>query len=83
MNELDLSHVKDMAKLTPDQFNRMIPDLVAWFKFAKLCQEIGGEATGFIWKDDGLVGEVTSVEVTDLETGEKQTLVWKENSNAG
>lgn len=82
MTELDLSHVSDMAKLTPDQFNRMLPDLVAWFELAKFCQEIGGESTGFIWRDDGRPGEINGITVTDPKTGEEQTLVLKENTNA-
>lgn len=70
-NEFDLSHVKDIAKLSEEQFARMLPDFVTWFHYAKVFEAEGGEATGFIWCDDGRPGEITRVDCTDPNTGQQ------------
>ena len=70
-NEFDLSHVKDIAKLSEEQFARMLPDFITWFHYAKVIEQAGGEMTGFIWCDDGQPGELTRVDCTDPNTGQQ------------
>ena len=70
-NEFDLSHVKDIAKLSEEQFARMLPDFITWFHYAKVFESAGVEATGFIWCDDGRSGEITRVDCTDPNTGQQ------------
>lgn len=66
--------VLDMLKLTRDEFERMLPDLYAWFLFAKEAEKLGAENTGFRWVDDGKAGEVRSVIATIKETGAVKVL---------
>ena len=67
--------VLDMLALSPEEFARMLPDLVTWYELCKPAQEISGiEVTGFIWVDDGLAGEIHSVDMTIKETGEVQVI---------
>ena len=70
-NEFDLSHVKDIAKLSEEQFARMLPDFITWFHYAKVIEPADGEMTGFIWCDDNRPGELTRVDCTDPNTGEQ------------
>lgn len=67
--EYDLSRVEQMAELTPEEFARMLPDLIAWFNFAKRVQRIDPSAVshGFLWRDDGNPGVVTSVAINGQE----------------
>lgn len=61
--EYDLSRVEQMAELTPEEFARMLPDLIAWFNFAKRVQRIDPSAVSheFLWRDDGDSGAISSV----------------------
>ena len=59
----------EIMDLTPDEFDRFLPDFVAWFTFGKEMQAVGAEVTGLSWVDDGRMGEINSVELTVKETG--------------
>lgn len=76
-NNHKLDSVLDMLKLSPEQFARMLPDLVMWYEWCKSAEQIEGvTVTGFTWVDDGRPGEVHSVAATIVKdgepTGEKQ-----------
>jgi hypothetical protein len=62
--------VLDMLSLSADEFQRMVPDLCAWYAFTKLAEAVGAEGTGFVWIDDGRTAEIHSVVATAKETGE-------------
>ena len=64
--EIRLDHVADIAKLSRDQFKRMLPDFVAWFGCAKRMQEAGvnAQAVGFIWVDDDSPGVIREINIT-------------------
>ena len=64
----------DIAALTPEQFGRMLPDLIAWYEFTQAMRIDGVKTNGFVWVDDGNPGEVTSVYLTDLKTGIRHEL---------
>lgn len=66
--EHDLSRVEDMANLTPEEFLRMLPDLKAWYAFARFVKEGEPSAVvdGFLWRDDGRPG-VSSVTLNGQE----------------
>lgn len=67
--EFNLSRVQDMAELTPEQFKRMLPDLITWFAYAKLMKDGNPNAVmhGFIWVDDGKPGVLRSVVLNGQE----------------
>ena len=67
--EHDLSRVQDMANLTPEEFMRMLPDLKAWYAFARFVKDSEPSAVShtFLWRDDGNAGVVTSVAVNGVE----------------
>lgn len=67
--------VADLLKLTPEEFERMVPDLVAWYELASgLEAMIGAKAQNFIWVDDGKPGEVFAVDLHIVSTDETHTL---------
>lgn len=70
--EHQLNHVSDFAKLSQDQFERMLPDFHRWFTFAKEMQEMGARATGFTWFDDGDPGVLSEVRLTVDGTDETE-----------
>lgn len=65
----DLSRVQDMAELTPDEFKRMLPDLITWYAFAKITKDVDPTAVvhGFIWVDDNKPGVLTSAVINGKE----------------
>ena len=69
-NEIRLDTIADFLALTPAQFERMLPDFVAWHALAKLAIEAGAESSKFTWIDDGKPGDLSSVSLTIKETGE-------------
>ncbi|WP_140838140.1 hypothetical protein [Variovorax guangxiensis] len=62
----------DLMVLSREEFERFLPDLVAWFDFGKGMQALGAEVQGLTWLDDGRSGELNSVELTIKETGAKR-----------
>lgn len=61
--------ITDLLKLDYDEFERMLPDLAAWFFLAKDLESIGDKVLYFIWYDDGKSGEIHSVEAITESTG--------------
>lgn len=59
-----LNHITDFAKLSREQFKRMLLDFAAWFDIAKQMQEMGIETTGFTWVDDDEPGAVREIKLT-------------------
>lgn len=75
MNERhSIEHITDLMKFSEEEFHRFIPDLIAWWSISKIAQDVGAEITGMTWVDDRLYGQVSHIDVTIKETGEKQ--VW-------
>ncbi|MDM0024125.1 hypothetical protein [Variovorax saccharolyticus] len=67
--------VADLLTLTPDEFDRMIPDLIAWYELAKGLEALlGAEAQNFTWVDDGKPGEVFAVDLHIASTNETHIL---------
>jgi len=65
MTERSIHTMRDIAHLTPDEFQRFLPDLSAWHEFAHAAEQMGfAPPTGMIWIDDGKAGVVTHVEFT-------------------
>lgn len=65
-----LETLADILSLSPEEFFRMLPDLVVWYEFSKQFPPIDGlTKNGFLWTDDG-VNEVTHVQLTNTGTGE-------------
>lgn len=64
----------DLLALSPQEFDRFLPDLMAWFAFSKIIHDSGGEVERMLWIDDGRPGELDRVEVTDKATGETQVI---------
>lgn len=60
-----LDHVTDFAKLSRDQFERMLPDFLAWFDYVKRIEDlgIGANAVGFIWIDDNKPGNIRRLDI--------------------
>jgi hypothetical protein len=59
--EHKIETILDMLKLSPEEFARFLPDLVAWYGLGRATQELGGKMLGMTWRDDGRPGEVHSV----------------------
>ena len=67
-----LDHITDVAKLSRDQFERMLPDFLAWFDYVKRIEDlgIGANAVGFTWIDDNNPGNIQRVAIC-LASGDK------------
>lgn len=59
--EYEINGVLDVLALDEQQFERFLPDLVAWYFFGKKVQEAGGVVNGLVWVDDGKAGEIDEV----------------------
>ena len=70
--EYRLDHIADFAKLSRDQFERMLPDFLAWFDYAKRLEDLGilANAVGFTWIDDNKPGNIQRVAIC-LASGDK------------
>ena len=44
--------LQDITILDETEFQRFLPDFVAWFSYAKQAQKIGLETIGMEWTDD-------------------------------
>jgi len=74
MKEQRFEAVADLLKLSQDQFDRMIPDLRAWYAVCRFLEAPGVNVDAFIWVDDGKSGEIAKVDITVQETGDKRTI---------
>jgi hypothetical protein len=63
--------LEDVAKLTPEEFTRFLPDFVEWHRYAAGFAALGGLSKSFVWYDDGNPGEVRYFDLTVEETGQK------------
>ncbi len=63
MIEFTIKTTDDILALSPEQFGRFLPDLVAWYELSKSAMETG-LITGSVlrWLDDGKPGEIHSVD---------------------
>ena len=63
--EYRLDHIADFAKLSRDQFERMLPDFLTWFDYAKRLEDLGAgvNAVGFTWIDDNKPGNIQRVNI--------------------
>lgn len=59
--EYQINGVLDILALDEQQFERFLPDLVAWYLFGKSVQAAGGKVIGLAWVDDGKTGEIIEV----------------------
>jgi hypothetical protein len=54
MKSHKLKMIADLAKLTPEELQRLIPDLVLWhYAVHPLVPLSGVDIQGFTWTDDG------------------------------
>ena len=79
-----LDHITDFAKLSRDQFERMLPDFLAWFDYAKRIEDLGivANAVGFIWIDDNKPGNIQRVDIC-LASGGKPPNEGRRNYQRG
>ena len=65
MKERTIQTLRDVAQLTPDEFQRFLPDLAAWHEFAHTAEQAGvAYSLGMQWIDDGKSGEIHHVDLT-------------------
>lgn len=72
--EHKLETLVDLLTLTPDEFARFLPDLLAWYAFGQEMKALGGELTWMVWRDDGREGEIHSVRAHIMD-GDKELRV--------
>jgi nitroreductase len=72
--EHKIETILDVLKLSPEEFARFLPDLVAWHEIGREMQAIGAEMTGMVWRDDGKPGEIHSV-TAHIMDGDKELRV--------
>ena len=60
MKEHNITHITDLLELEPDEFERMLPDLRAWYGLGLAVARDGLQIEAFIWVDDGLPGAIHS-----------------------
>lgn len=78
MIEKHINTLADICVLSDAEFERFMPDFIAWFYGVKAVQKTTAStefiesvsSSGFIWCDDGNEGAITGVEITDKDTGE-------------
>jgi hypothetical protein len=73
--EHHIETVADMLKLSPEEFKRMIPDLMLWYAMAHATEGRDMTHTGFRWTDDGkngITGIVATITKDGVPTGEVQ-----------
>jgi hypothetical protein len=69
MKQHDIKHITDLLALDEDEFARLLPDLIVWWRAAKAIQDIDGAVNeGFVWVDDGEIG-IDHYQATDPNTG--------------
>lgn len=65
MTERTIRTLRDIAQLTPDEFQRFLPDFAAWHEFAHAAEQMGfAYSTGMQWVDDEKAGVITHVDLT-------------------
>ena len=71
--EYRFDSVTDFLFIDEDEFERMIPDLQAWYKLAKRLVDSGLPIAPpkFIWVDDGNSGEVSEVIIKSANNANK------------
>jgi len=62
MSAKQIHTMQDIANLTPDEFERFLPDLITWHKVAGEFAKIGFANPGMQWQDDDRPGVVTNVD---------------------
>lgn len=61
--EITFTTVADLTSITGKDFERFLPDFVAWFYAAKSMQDLGGTVTNMTWLDDGKPGELSAIDI--------------------
>jgi hypothetical protein len=56
MTEKSIKTLQDIAQLTPDEFQRFLPDFVVWHTYAQQAIKTGLLCNGINWTDDGEPG---------------------------
>lgn len=65
MAEITIERVEEILLLTPEQFERFLPDLIQWYRLAgPLARDGLLDAAALVWCDDGKV-EVSSFEIEE------------------
>jgi hypothetical protein len=65
MKTHEISTLQDIAALTTEEFQRFLPDLIAWHCFAKKAQEMGFASPSMQWCDDDDPGVISGVTITE------------------
>jgi hypothetical protein len=76
----NIASLLDMLKLSPEEFARMVPDLILWHAICHSVKNVPDvEPSGrFEWHDDGKPGEIHSIRAVLTKDGEETgvTEVW-------
>jgi hypothetical protein len=65
MKTHEIATLQDIAALTTEEFQRFLPDLIAWHCFAKKAQLMGFASPSMQWRDDGKPGVISGVTITE------------------
>ena len=63
--QFTFNKLSDFLQLDEQEFERMLPDFVGWYMYAKALQTPGINAKDFIWVDDGKIGELHHIQIQD------------------
>ncbi len=70
-NQREIKTIADIAELTPDEFERFIPDLILWHStLGQIQSQLGCELqeVGLLWLDDG-ANELKLLKLIDSKSG--------------
>lgn len=87
MTKRTVKTMRDISKLTPEEFGRFIPDLIAWHSVAHAMAEFAEcpvddlNVNALIWTDDGRPGVVTSIKLGDHELLEQPIAIAKDTND--
>ena len=65
MKTHEIATLQDIAELTTEEFQRFLPDLIAWHCFTKKAQGMGFASMSMQWCDDDNPGVISDVTITD------------------
>ncbi|MDD5151121.1 MAG: hypothetical protein PHC28_11720 [Flavobacterium sp.] len=64
MKEYRINNITDLLELTEEEFERMLPDLRAWYNMSRQVQQKSPiRVRSFIWVDDNNPGNLKEIRV--------------------
>jgi hypothetical protein len=73
LNKFEIVTVADIVALSPDQFERFLPDFITYYFLMQTLKGVPLESASMVWCDDSKPGLITDVTLTVKETGESET----------